>query len=94
MLRKALGEKACEHRYVLTVPGRGYKFVAELREAAHKIPCANTEENSLSRLTLEAKEKPGSESSIPVERLRNLPSIRKGYKFSDHFEQQDTAPLG
>ena len=30
MLRKVLGEKANEHRYVVTIPGRGYSFVAEL----------------------------------------------------------------
>jgi DNA-binding winged helix-turn-helix (wHTH) protein/tetratricopeptide (TPR) repeat protein len=29
-LRKALGEKVSEHRYVVTVPGRGYCFVAEV----------------------------------------------------------------
>jgi TolB-like protein/DNA-binding winged helix-turn-helix (wHTH) protein len=32
MLRKALGERAGDHRYVVTVPGRGYSFVASVRE--------------------------------------------------------------
>ena len=36
MLRKALGERAHEHRYVVTVPGRGYSFVAHVRETASK----------------------------------------------------------
>ena len=31
-LRKALGERANDHRYVITVPGRGYSFVAEAEE--------------------------------------------------------------
>jgi DNA-binding winged helix-turn-helix (wHTH) protein len=31
-LRKALGEGAGEHRYVVTIPGRGYSFVAEVKE--------------------------------------------------------------
>ncbi len=31
-LRKALGERANDHRYVVTVPGRGYSFVAEVYE--------------------------------------------------------------
>ena len=31
-LRKALGERASEHQYILTIPGRGYRFVAEVRE--------------------------------------------------------------
>jgi DNA-binding winged helix-turn-helix (wHTH) protein/tetratricopeptide (TPR) repeat protein len=30
-LRKALGEEAGEHRFIVTVPGRGYTFVADLR---------------------------------------------------------------
>ena len=29
-LRKALGEKASDHRFIVTIPGRGYRFVAEL----------------------------------------------------------------
>ena len=29
-LRRALGENANEHRYIVTVPGRGYRFVAEV----------------------------------------------------------------
>ncbi len=31
-LRKALGERAGEHRYILTVPGQGYSFAAEAFE--------------------------------------------------------------
>lgn len=31
-LRKALGEKAGEHRFIATVPGQGYRFVASLIE--------------------------------------------------------------
>ncbi len=33
-LRKLFGEKPNEHRFIVTVPGRGYQFVAEVREAA------------------------------------------------------------
>jgi DNA-binding winged helix-turn-helix (wHTH) protein/Tfp pilus assembly protein PilF len=32
VLRKALGEKPDEHKYIVTVPARGYQFVAEVRE--------------------------------------------------------------
>jgi DNA-binding winged helix-turn-helix (wHTH) protein len=31
-LRKALGENPHQHRYIVTIPGRGYSFVAEARE--------------------------------------------------------------
>lgn len=32
MLRKALGENKSEHRYIVTIPGRGYRFVASVTE--------------------------------------------------------------
>ncbi len=32
MLRKALGESPSEHRYIVTVSGRGYRFVAKVSE--------------------------------------------------------------
>jgi TolB-like protein/DNA-binding winged helix-turn-helix (wHTH) protein len=33
-LRRKLGERPGEHRYIVTVPGRGYRFVAEVRACA------------------------------------------------------------
>lgn len=33
VIRKTLGERAGEHRYVITIPGRGYRFAAGVREA-------------------------------------------------------------
>src|SRR4029077_1113428 len=30
-LRRILGENPASHRYIVTVPGRGYRFVAEVR---------------------------------------------------------------
>src|SRR5215218_2047742 len=33
-IRRALGERPDEHRFVVTVPGRGYKFVAAVRDVA------------------------------------------------------------
>ena len=30
-LRKALGETKSENRYIVTIPGRGYQFVAQLK---------------------------------------------------------------
>lgn len=32
LLRKALGEQPHDHRYIVTVPGRGYSFVAEVKK--------------------------------------------------------------
>ncbi|MGC2238564.1 MAG: winged helix-turn-helix domain-containing protein [Pyrinomonadaceae bacterium] len=33
-LRKALGERVGEHRFIVTVPGRGYSFIAPVKENA------------------------------------------------------------
>ena len=38
LLRKTLGEKPDEHRYIVTVPARGYRFVADVREDAAAAP--------------------------------------------------------
>jgi DNA-binding winged helix-turn-helix (wHTH) protein/Tfp pilus assembly protein PilF len=35
VLRKILGEKPDDHQYIVTVPARGYRFVAEVRETGH-----------------------------------------------------------
>lgn len=74
MLRKALGEQRQEHRYVVTEPGRGYRFVAEVEEVC-------TVENQNSDPTTEgqtrpsfvdgpqaAARRPQPESGIPGER--------------------------
>src|SRR5262244_515021 len=37
-LRKVLGERPSEHKYILTVPGRGYCFVAETRRVSSAEP--------------------------------------------------------
>jgi DNA-binding winged helix-turn-helix (wHTH) protein/TolB-like protein/Flp pilus assembly protein TadD len=46
VLRKALGENRSEHRYIVTIPGRGYSFVAPVREV-----CARTDDETVSSLT-------------------------------------------
>lgn len=36
VLRRTLGETVDEHRHIVTVPGRGYRFVAEVREISQR----------------------------------------------------------
>jgi len=36
LLRKALGESPQDHQYIVTVPGRGYRFAEEVRVVAHQ----------------------------------------------------------
>jgi DNA-binding winged helix-turn-helix (wHTH) protein/Tfp pilus assembly protein PilF len=40
LLRKALGEEKNEHRYIVTLPGVGYRFVAPVKEVACTEPAA------------------------------------------------------
>ncbi|HSU82198.1 MAG TPA: tetratricopeptide repeat protein [Thermoanaerobaculia bacterium] len=67
-LRKALGERANDHRYVVTVPGRGYSFVAEVLE----IPRESTGEITIQGSAGPAdpppppSSLPSSSSSFPV----------------------------
>jgi TolB-like protein/DNA-binding winged helix-turn-helix (wHTH) protein/Flp pilus assembly protein TadD len=49
-LRKALGESPRDHRYLVTVPGRGYQFVADVRQDSGR-PAWETEEKPLSQST-------------------------------------------
>jgi Tol biopolymer transport system component/DNA-binding winged helix-turn-helix (wHTH) protein len=52
-LRKALGESPGEHRYIVTVPGRGYSFVAEIEELSDEAAELVVEEHNLARLASE-----------------------------------------
>src|SRR4029077_7226544 len=36
VLRKALGDAAGEHRYIITIPGRGYSFAGKVRVIAEE----------------------------------------------------------
>jgi TolB-like protein/DNA-binding winged helix-turn-helix (wHTH) protein/cytochrome c-type biogenesis protein CcmH/NrfG len=38
ILRKTLGERPDDHQYVVTVPARGYRFVAQVRERREDLP--------------------------------------------------------
>src|SRR5262249_8727583 len=71
-LRRALGEAANEHRYVETVPGAGYRFVAEVRErwddGAELYPHALTDEHNANPLRIH------SLAVLPLENLSGDPS--------------------
>ncbi len=49
-LRKALGEKKNENRYIVTVPGKGYQFVAPVHDPVTEVI---VEHRSLSRIIVE-----------------------------------------
>ena len=51
MLRRVLGERPDEHRYIVTVPGRGYRFVADVRTVAAAEPAGAQPEGQTSHRT-------------------------------------------
>src|SRR5712692_4509877 len=71
-LRKALGESPNDHRYIVTVPGRGYRFVAEVREGFDEYPRAVRHEQRAtgkgegSEFSPDNSEKKGTISPIPI----------------------------
>lgn len=62
-LRKALGERANDHRFVVTVPGRGYSFVAEVAE----VPRESTGEFPAMALPASPAPDPGSAAVPPLD---------------------------
>ncbi len=55
-LRKTLGERKDEHRYIITVPGVGYRFVADVRETPPEAEELFIESHTISRIVVEAEE--------------------------------------
>ncbi|HEV8484041.1 MAG TPA: winged helix-turn-helix domain-containing protein [Blastocatellia bacterium] len=66
VLRKALGQKSEENRFIITVPGRGYGFVAEVTETQRSAPAAaSLAEYELTRSRLVVEDET-DERDLPV----------------------------
>jgi DNA-binding winged helix-turn-helix (wHTH) protein/TolB-like protein/Flp pilus assembly protein TadD len=52
-LRKALGESPGEHRYIATVPGRGYRFVADVKSVSPPQPELTLERRTAAEVVVE-----------------------------------------
>jgi DNA-binding winged helix-turn-helix (wHTH) protein/TolB-like protein/cytochrome c-type biogenesis protein CcmH/NrfG len=61
-LRRALGESKGEHRYIVTVPGRGYQFAASVNELWDEETDLVLQEQTLSRLVIEEQERDGEQN--------------------------------
>jgi DNA-binding winged helix-turn-helix (wHTH) protein/tetratricopeptide (TPR) repeat protein len=67
MVRKALGETAQDHRYILTLPGRGYRFAERVRTIPEERTDLVLESRSLSRVVIEQTEQTDLEApAIPA----------------------------
>src|SRR5687767_7908098 len=69
-LRKALGEQKGEHRFVVTEPGRGYRFVAELQPDEDLV----IERHTISEIVIE-EENEDVESNVTRQVARRAPVI-------------------
>jgi WD40 repeat protein len=65
-LRKALGERASDHRFIVTVPGRGYRFVAELLDAGRR-PEMIIESRTASEIVIEEEIVSDSEAERAID---------------------------
>jgi len=70
-LRKALAESPGEHKYVVTVPGRGYQFVAKVQQNHESIPIQRNVESAAAHETIGIGSIPVAQSRIsPVRKTR------------------------
>ena len=69
VLRKALGENPDDNRYIETIPWRGYRFVADVREIDEGVADLTIEEHSSARISIEKEEFAGSRS-LPTLKFR------------------------
>jgi DNA-binding winged helix-turn-helix (wHTH) protein/Flp pilus assembly protein TadD len=84
LLRRALGEQPADHRYIVTVPGRGYRFVADV-QVVEDSPAVATVAPAPAPITVPAAvsadrgELPSQPSAAPVTRPpRRVPSWTRG----------------
>jgi TolB-like protein/tetratricopeptide (TPR) repeat protein len=71
-LRRLLGESAAEHRYIVTVHGRGYSFVADVRELGDESNGAHEQSRAPIAHGDEKAREPRSQPSIAVLPFKGL----------------------
>jgi eukaryotic-like serine/threonine-protein kinase len=71
LLRKALGDRAHDPEYIVTVPGRGYRFAQKVEERIQPDGDLIVHSHSVKRVTVEETE--SSESVALLSRLRQRP---------------------
>ena len=66
VLRKALGEGENGHRYIVTAPGQGYSFVAEVKELEEGSPEPTAHSESGSSYVIEEEQNLGKQDEVPA----------------------------
>jgi DNA-binding winged helix-turn-helix (wHTH) protein/TolB-like protein/Tfp pilus assembly protein PilF len=70
-LRKTLGERPHDHHYVVTIPGKGYSFVADVKYASDENSDSIMEQYTRSVITIDVEDECLKESSDSPERIEN-----------------------
>jgi DNA-binding winged helix-turn-helix (wHTH) protein/TolB-like protein len=83
LLRKALGDSPNDHRFIVTIPGRGYRFIAEAREVEEPESLEQAVEIAMPRAAAREPgppdpEKPSAAAAAPPDRPENA---RRGLPF-------------
>jgi len=79
LLRKALGEKRDDHNYIVTIPGEGYRFVADVRSGVVSGPLV-IHERTRTAITLEEEETDNS-AGVDLTRLSAKPKTRRALMY-------------
>src|SRR5687767_4265340 len=72
VLRKALGTDETGEQYIQTIPRRGYRFNADVRQVAEEVPALIVEKHTRARVVIEERVFP-TEAELAVEKAA-LPS--------------------
>jgi TolB-like protein len=84
VIRRALGESPGEHRFIVTEPGRGYRFVADVRVNAAAPDATRTEVPALAQPAATAEQR----KSIAVLPFANLTGDPSKEYFSDGMSEE------
>src|SRR5262245_6681362 len=67
LLRKALGERAGEHRYIVTVPGRGYRFVSSISASTDQVSELIVERHAVTEIVTSREEFDDENEAITID---------------------------
>lgn len=79
VLRKVLGESPHEHRYIVTIPGRGYSFVADVKERWDEDAELIIHERTRSEVVIDEESDIRPETALDTSRAGYLAATPKQY---------------
>jgi len=87
-LRKILGDKTGENRFIVTIPGRGYRFIGELQQPPDEFIL---EEHTISQIVIEEESDDSNKKTIYLPSANNGLDLHRENEFA--FNSSSTAVL-